>query len=328
MMAAMLRQEAGTRRPRQRNTQADRDVRRPTAKQHDERSPAQMKEESNARSNSTNGEAKRRPEAMHVGRWIRRHAVLAAVALLLTALVSPRKIQGQLPSPCCAVLAAGLGTINSTLGSVIGGGLQSINTVLSDISNFEQTVSMAEASHREALGMAGQIQGFYAQIRGIFRIPIADARRCRTRDNLRAFCSRATRARFRTRQAGMAAVYGAVPTPQNAPPPVRDIIDMTDAVAQDAMERAIAIDAIADQELAAADQINTNVQSATPGSAPIIEAQADAWLVRAHAYTQSALADLMRVRAIDLANNGAHLKLGSAWAVTTQQNVTTTLQHK
>jgi len=119
-----------------------------------------------------------------------------------------------------------------------------------------------------------------------------------------------------------------VPTPQNAPPPVRDIIDMTDAVAQDAMERAIAIDAIADQELAAADQINTNVQSATPGSAPIIEAQADAWLVRAHAYTQSALADLMRVRAIDLANNAAHLKLGSAGAVTMQQNVTTTLQHQ
>jgi hypothetical protein len=33
---------------------------------------------------------------------------------------------------------------------------------------------------------------------------------------------------------------------------------MTDAVAQDAMERAIAIDAIADQELSAADQINVN----------------------------------------------------------------------
>ena len=60
------------------------------------------------------------------------------------------------------------------------------------------------------------------------------------------------------------------------------------------MERAIAIDAIADQELAAADQINTNVQSATPGSAPIIEAQADAWLVRAHAY--SLLSELASVR--------------------------------
>src|SRR5260370_37686118 len=86
---------------------------------------------------------------------------------------------------------------------------------------------------------------------------------------------------------GYAAVYAVVPTPQNAPPPVRDIIHMTDAVAQDAMERAIAIDAIADQELAAADPINTNVQSGTPGSAPIIESPAYAWLERAHGYPRS-----------------------------------------
>jgi hypothetical protein len=60
----------------------------------------------------------------------------------------------------------------------------------------------------------------------------------------------------------------------------------------------------------------------------MIEAEADAWLVRANAYTQSALSDLMRVRAIDLADSGAHLKLGSGWAVLTQQDITTTLQHK
>lgn len=265
--------------------------------------------------------------SIHVGRWIRRHTVLAAVALLLTVLISPRKVQGQLPSPCCAILAAGLGTINSTLGSVIGGGLQAINTVLSDISNFEQTVIWPKQAIAQALGMAGQIQGFYAQIRAIFQIPIATATLQNPRQLESILLSRSP-GQIPNTTGGYAAVYGVVPTPQNAPPPVRDIIDMTDAVAQDAMERAIAIDAIADQELAAADQINTNVQSATPGSAPIIEAQADAWLVRAHAYTQSALADLMRVRAIDLANNGAHLKLGSAWAVTTQQNVSTTLQHK
>lgn len=113
--------------------------------------------------------------SMHVGRWIRRHTVLAAVALLLTVLISPRHIQGQVPSPCCAILAAGLGTINSTLGSVIGGGLQAINTVLSDISNFEQTVIWPKQAIAQALGMAGQIQGFYAQIRTIFQIPIATA---------------------------------------------------------------------------------------------------------------------------------------------------------
>jgi hypothetical protein len=208
------------------------------------------------------------------------------------------------------------------LGSVIGGGLQAINTVLSDISNFEQTVVWPKQAIAQALGMAGQIQGFYTQIRAIFQIPIATATLQNPRQLESILLSRSA-GQIPNTTGGYAAVYGVVPTP-----PVRDIIDMTDAVAQDAMERAIAIDAIADQELAAADQINTNVQSATPGSAPIIEAQADAWLVRAHAYTQSALADLMRVRAIDLANNGAHLKLGSAWAVTTQQNVSTTLQHK
>lgn len=260
-------------------------------------------------------------------RYTRRHTILAAVALLVTAIIAPRQVQGQLPSPCCAILATGLGTINSSLINVVGGGLQAINTVMTDIRNFEQTVIWPQQAIARALGLAGQIQGFYVQIRTIFQVPIASATLANPRQLESVLLSR-NAGQIPNTTAGYAAVYGTVPTPQNAPPPVRDMIDMTDAAAQDAMERAIAIDAIADQELAAADQINANVQSATPGSAPLIEAQADAWLVRAHAYTQSALSDLMRVRAIDLANNGAHLKLGSAWAVNTQQDVTNSLQHR
>ncbi len=260
-------------------------------------------------------------------RWIRRHTVLAALVLLSTAVVAPRKVQGQLPSPCCAILAAGLGTINNSLINVIGGGLSAINTVLSDIRQFEQTVVWPQQAIRRALGMAGQIQGFYAQMRAIFQIPIATATLANPRQLESILLSRSA-GQIPNTTTGYASVYGVVPTPQNAPPPVRDLIDMTDSTAQDAMERAIAIDAIADQELAAADQIASNVQTSTPGTAPIIEAQADAWLIRAHAYTQSALADLMRVRAIDLANNGAHLKLGSAWAVNTQQDINNSLQHK
>ncbi len=83
----------------------------------------------------------------------------------------------------------------------------------------------------------------------------------------------------------------------------------------------IAIDALADLELQAADQINQSVQTAAPGSAPIIEAQADAWLVRANAYTQAATADLMRVRAIDLANASANVKNGAANVAAVQQQI-------
>src|SRR5260370_17339338 len=91
------------------------------------------------------------------------------------------------------------------------------------------------------------------------------------------------------------AVYGAVPDPSAASPQVRDMTDITDAAAQAAMKRAIEIDALADLELQAADQINQSIQTAAPGSAPIIEAQADACLARSNAYTQSATAHLMRV---------------------------------
>ena len=175
--------------------------------------------------------------------------------------------------------------------------------------------------------MSGQIQGFYSQIEAILQIPIATATLPYPRQLESTLLSQ-NPGQIGSTTGNYANVYNVVPAPQNASPAVRDMIDMTDAVAQDAMERSIAIDAIADQELSAADQINTNVQSAAPGTAPMIEAQADAWLIRANAYTQAALADLMRVRAIDLANNGANLKLGSGWAVLTQQNVTTTLQHQ
>src|SRR5246127_720675 len=153
--------------------------------------------------------------SIHVGRWIRRHTVLGAVALLLTVLISPKTVQGQLPSPCCAILAAGLGTINSTLGSVIGGGLQAINTVLSHISNFEQTVIWPRQAITQALGMAGQIQGFYAQIRAIFRIPISSATLQNSKQLESILLSR-NPSQIPNTTGGYGAVYGVVPTPQNA----------------------------------------------------------------------------------------------------------------
>jgi len=59
-----------------------------------------------------------------------------------------------------------------------------------------------------------------------------------------------------------------------ASPAVRTITDMTDAQAQDAMKRAIEIDALADAELQEADQMGQQITAAAPGSAPILEAEA------------------------------------------------------
>ena len=258
--------------------------------------------------------------------WVRLHTMALAVLLLLAAILPPVHVQGQI-SPCCAILSAGLGTINTTLGSVIGGGLSSINGVLTTIQQFEQQVVWPVQAIAQARGLVGAIQGIYTQIRNIFNIPISSATLANPRQ-LEAILLSRSPGQIGNTPAAYGAVYGVVPLPQNASPQMRDQVDMTDAVAQDALERAIVIDAIADQELQAADQINASIQSAAPGSAPIVEAQADAWLVRSHAYTQSALADLMRVRAIDLANSGATMKYGSSGAAGAHQDVNTILKRQ
>ena len=153
-------------------------------------------------------------------RLSRRYAVLLALALMLTALVSPRQAQGQLPSPCCALLAEGLGTINITLGSVIAVGLQAINTVLGNTNNFLQTTVWPPQAIAQALGMAGQIQGFYAQIRAVLQIPIATATLPNPRQLESILLSR-NPGQIASTTGGYASVYNAVPAPQNAPPAAR-----------------------------------------------------------------------------------------------------------
>ena len=78
------------------------------------------------------------------------------------------------------------------------------------------------------------------------------------------------------------------------------------------MKRAVQIDAFADAELNEAGQMGQQITAAAPGSASIIEAEADVWVVRANAYTQTALAELMRTRGIDLANQSKAAKLATS----------------
>src|SRR5262249_16424304 len=109
-----------------------------------------------------------------------------------------------------------------------------------------------------------------------------------------------------------ASLYGPAIAASDAPQSMRDVADMTDAEVQAALKKAVGLDALADLETRAADEINEQLKIAAPGSAPLLEAQASAWLVRANAYTQSAIAELVRIRSVDLANAGVQLKFSAA----------------
>lgn len=251
---------------------------------------------------------------------IERHKIRAAALLVILLVATPKPAKSQFLDPCCAMIAAGLNTIGSTLSKVIGGGLNHILSVEQNISQFEQTAVWPRDLINQALSLVASMQGIFAQMQGVMRIPVNSARLPATQQFEQSLLSRNPNQVAQT-SAQYVMVYGAVPNPTSASPQTRKVVDMTDAAAQAAMKRAIEIDALADLELKAADQINRSIASAAPGSAPIIEAQADAWLVRANAYTQAATADLMRLRAIDLANASADIKNGAANTAAIQQQI-------
>jgi hypothetical protein len=196
------------------------------------------------------------------------------------------------------------------MSNVIGGGLNSILTVDRAIQNFEQTVVWPLAQVTQAHKLVNSTQSTFNMIQTVTRIPVNSAT-LPAPQQLEQILLSADANQIGQTSASYSVVYGPVPNVTAASQDVRNRIDMADAAAQAAMKRSIAIDNLANLEIQAANQINQSLQIAAPGSAPIIEAQADAWLVRANAYTQAAIADLMRVRAIDLADAGANIKSGA-----------------
>jgi hypothetical protein len=248
------------------------------------------------------------------------------VLALVLIVAAPWSAEGQFPSPCCAILAAGLSSISSALQSVIGGGLNQILGIDQSIQRFEQNVVWPQNLVSQARALVGSLQIFFIQIQSLTQIKVNSATLPNSQQLESNLLSRNANQIGQT-STNFTALYGAVPSPTDASPQVRDIVDMTDAAAQDAMKRAIEIDALSDLELQAASQINQSIQNAAPGSAPIIEAQADAWLVRANAYTQAATADLMRLRAIDLANSSADIKMGATNTTNLRQQLMNLLQH-
>jgi hypothetical protein len=262
--------------------------------------------------------------------WAHRTPVIAVVVII--AIVAPKPALAQFID--WAAIVGAINAINAAITNVIGGALKamnetlgSINGIISAIQNLFQNVVYPQSAILRARGLVGQIMGLYEQIRVIAQTAVNSATLANPRNLERALLSR-NPLQIPNVGATFQSVYQPLPPATDASPEMRNIIDMSDAAAQAAMKRAIAIDAIADQELQAAEQMLKELQLAAPGTAAMIGAQGSAWLVRAHAYTQAALADSMRLRAVDIANTGAGLKFNATSNANTRQNTDTMMQRR
>jgi hypothetical protein len=260
--------------------------------------------------------------------WVGGHKFRALLLVLVLVGTAPWPLRAQLGmDPCCALLTAGLASVQSALTNVVGGGLNQILTVDKTIEQFQQTVVWPQGLINQARSLAGTLQANFSQTQNLMRIPVNSATLPASQQLEQLLLSRDPNQIAQTSSA-YTTLYGPVPVPTSASPQVLNMVDMSDAVAQAAMKRAIEIDALADLELQAANQLNQGLENAAPGSAPILEAQADAWLIRAHAYSQAATADLMRLRSIDLANASADIKLGASNTTSLRQALRNLLQHQ
>lgn len=246
--------------------------------------------------------------------------------VLVVALLIPRKAYSQLGlDPCCAMISVGLQTISGLLQSAVAAPLSAVQQIQLQTTDFEQKVIYPLASINQAKSLAVQFQNQFVQMRQISQMGVQSATLPTPQSLEQVLLSRSP-ASIPQVSVNYSALYGKVMSSSDAPPEVRDLVDATDAEAQAAMKKAVEIDALADLELQAAEQLNQQLQGAAPGSAPILEAQTAAWLVRANAYTQSAMAELVRVRSIELANHGAQLKFSTAHTVTLHDKTDQLLQ--
>ena len=258
--------------------------------------------------------------------WIWQEKTKIIALLLVLVLLTPQPAKGQFID--WAAVVAAINAIGTAITNVIGGGLQStnsalvtVNNILNTINGFFQNQIYPQAGINRARGVVGVVQGIYNVIRGLVNLNVASATLANPRQLETVILSR-NPGNIGQVPGQYTAVYQTIPAPTAAPPAVRDMIDMTDATAQAALKKAIAIDAAADQLMNASDQLAAELGQAAPGTAPMIEAQSAAMLVKAHALTQSAMAELFRVRAIDMANTGAALKFNANHASDTRRDLT------
>jgi hypothetical protein len=255
-----------------------------------------------------------------------RNALALAVTFAVVVMVLPSQARSQLGlDPCCAIISAGLSTVSNLLKSAVAAPLGNIQQSQQDTVSFEQQVVFPIAAINQARAFAVQAQGQFAQMRQISQLSVASAT-LPTPQQLEGTLLSANPNSVPQVSSNYAALYGQVIPATDAPQSVRDFVDMTDAEAQAAMKKAVEIDALANLELQAAEQINQQLQTAAPGSAAILEAQTSAWVVRANAYTQSAMAELVRVRSIELADQGARMKFSTVHTNTLQSNGAQVLQ--
>jgi hypothetical protein len=220
-----------------------------------------------------------------------------------------------------------LKTITSTIQGSIGGALNEIQNLESLLNNFRQQIIWPLTAINQAKGFVTSISTQYGhRMFGILTI----------RNNSAMLVAPSQlESLFRSGQStsigqvfpAYVSVYSAVPSPTNAPPQQRNMMDMDDALAMGSLKTTVLSDQTSQGLLALADSIEQQSANAAPGSAPMLSTQAQVADLETQALMAKVLAAELRAEAAKLAHENALLKQSSAATRNLQNQMMQVLSH-
>ena len=235
-----------------------------------------------------------------------RRIALGAAGLAILSVVAVEPAHSQFGIDIAAILA-GLKEVNSTLTSAVASPLRLIDKVEQEEAQFQQQVLYPIAAIDSARQMATNFSGSFLSFRQLASVKIASAQLPYPQQLERQMLS-ADPNDIGTIGSAYQNVFAPLPAQTAVPQNIAYQIDMGDAQAQDALKKAIELDAFAAREMEGAQKLNQQIVASAPGTAPMLDAEASAWVVQANAYTQMGMAELLRVNSADLSNRGGALK--------------------
>jgi len=235
---------------------------------------------------------------------------LGGAGVLILSNVAVRPAHSQFGFDIAAILA-GLKEINSTLSSAVASPLKEINQVAQQEQQFQQNVLYPISAINGAKQMATGFTASFTSFRQLGALNISSATLPNPQQLEQQMLS-GNPNNIASINSAYQNVFTPLPAQTAMPQNVAYQVDMGDAQAQDAIKKAIELDAFAEREMEVAQKLNDQIASSAPGSASILDAEASAWVIQANAYTQMGMAELLRVNSATVSNRSGELKDSTA----------------
>jgi hypothetical protein len=213
-----------------------------------------------------------------------------------------------IPAPAHAGILDIFSSIESTINSTIGQALQDIRTVQTQVQTLYKEVLWPVAAIEQAQSFVTRtIQSYRGWMNSVFSMPIASAQLSSPKQFESMFLSKSAMS-FPQMGTGYTSTYGALPTAQQAQSSSLQIMDINDALAKDALAQSMASDQANAQMLSLADQMESGVSTAAPGSSTYVTASALTATLQTQAFQLQLMASLLREESAQLAHQNARLK--------------------